>query len=70
MTWFNRDGRKEKDEFAENNIKKLLVEQEKLIKRKENDKISELESLEFQMYYVRVNTNEEPKLLHDQKRQE
>ena len=68
MTWFNRDGRKEKDEYAENNIKKLLVEHEKLIKRKESDKISELESLEFQMYYVKVTTNEEPKLLHDQKR--
>ena len=67
MTWFNRDGRKKKDEYAENYIKKLMIEHEKLIKRKE-DKISELESLEFEMYYVKVNTNEEPKLLHDKKR--
>ena len=64
MTWFNRDGRNEKDEYAENNIKKIMTEHEKKIKLRE-DKISELESIEFKMYYVKVNSNEEPKLLHD-----
>ena len=65
LTWFNRDGRNPKDEYYENNIKKIMVEHEKQIKRRE-DKISELESIEFRMYYVRVNSKEEPKLLHDQ----
>ena len=67
MTWFNRDGRNEKDEYAENRLKKIMLDHEKSMKRKE-DKISELESLEFEMYYVKVSGNEEPKLLHDTKR--
>ena len=67
MTWFNRDGRKEKDEYAENNIKKILEEHEKLNKRREN-KISEMESLEFEMYYVKIFSDEKPKLLTDKKR--
>ena len=48
-------------------LKKIMLDHEKYMKRKE-DKIFELESLEFEMYYVKVNTNEEPKLLHDTKR--
>ena len=67
MTWFNRDGRKEKDEYAEIKNKKILEEHEKLNKRREN-KISEMESLEFTMYYVKIFSNEEPKLLTDKKR--
>ena len=67
LKWFNRDGRNPKDEYYENNIKKIMIEHEKQIKRRE-DKISELESLEFRMYYVKVNSEEEPKLLHDTKR--
>ena len=66
MTWFNRDGRNEKDEYAENYMKKLMLDHEKLIKRRE-DKISQLESLDFKMYYVNIITNEK-KLLQDKKR--
>ena len=66
-TWFNRDGRNEKDEWAENNIKKIMIEHEKQMKRKEY-KISELESIEFKLYYVKIYENEEPKLLNDRTR--
>ena len=33
-TWFNRDGRKEKDEYEENNLKKIMKDYEKISKFK------------------------------------
>ena len=67
ISWFNRDGRQKLDEYAEINIQKLLKAHEKQINKKEN-KISELESLQFEMYFVKVNSDEEPKKLIDCKR--
>ena len=37
-------------------------------KKKRENKISEMESLEFEMYYVKIFSDEEPKLLTDKKR--
>ena len=67
MNWFNRDGRKKLDEYAEINMKKILDEHLKQCNIREN-KISELESLQFEIYYVSVNSNEKPKQLFDKKR--
>ena len=66
-TWFNRDGRKEKDEFAENALKKIMSDHEKMSKLKQDisNSISELESIQFNMYYVKVYSKEDPILLKD-----
>ena len=66
-TWFNRDGRDKQDPYGEIQTKKLLSEHQIKLKFKE-DKISELESMKFKMYFVKVNTDEEPKLLEDKVR--
>ena len=63
-TWFNRDGRDEKDPYGEIQLKKLLSDHQKKLKLKDN-KLSELESMKFQIYFVKVTTDEEPKLLED-----
>ena len=69
-TWFNRDGRKEKDEFAENALKKIMADHEKMSKLKQDISISisELESIQFNMYYVKVYSKENPILLKDKLR--
>ena len=69
-TWFNRDGRKEKDEYEENNLKKIMKDYEKISKFKKDTSISisELESIQFNMYYVKVYSKEEPILLKDKLR--
>ena len=69
-TWFNRDGRKEKDEFAENALKKIMADHEKMSKLKQDisTSISELESIQFNMYYVKVYSKENPILLKDKLR--
>ena len=66
-TWFNRDGRKELDEYAENKLKKIMIDHEKMNKLKQ-DCISELESIQFKMYYIKVYSNESPILLKDKLR--
>jgi len=70
VTWFNRDGRKEKDEYAEHNLKKLMEDHEKMSKLKKDVSlsISELESIQFNMYYVKVYSQENPILLKDKLR--
>ena len=68
MTWFNRDGRNnEKDPFIEKEIEKLLKEHDVYAARKE-DKTSEMESLEFKAYYVRIYSNDPPEELPEKKR--
>ena len=66
-TWFNRDGRKEKDEYAENALKKIMTEHEKMLKLKNDitNTIAELESIQFNMYYVKVYSKDNPILLKD-----
>ena len=68
MTWFNRDGRNnEKDPFIEKEIERLLKEHDIYAARKE-DKTSEMESLEFKAYYVRIYSNDPPEELPEKKR--
>ena len=68
MTWFNRDGRNnEKDPFIEKETEKLLKEHDVYAARKE-DKTSEMESLEFKAYYVRIYSNDPPEELPEKKR--
>ena len=68
--WFNRDGRKEKDEYAENNLKKIIEDHKKIteLKKDISVSISELESIQFNMYYVKVYSKEPPLLLKDKLR--
>ena len=68
--WFNRDGRNEKDEFAENKLKKIMKDYEEMSKLKKDTStsISELESIQFKIYYVKVYSQEEPILLQDKLR--
>ena len=68
--WFNRDGRIEQDEYAEMQMKKILYEHEKQIEIKQNINISELESIKFELYFVKVkvNSNEKPKQLFEKNR--
>ena len=70
QTWFNRDGRKEKDEYADNALKKIMSDHEKMYKLKQDisNSISELESIQFNMYYVKVYSKEAPVLLKDKLR--
>ena len=68
MTWFNRDGRNnEKDPFIEKETERLLKEHDIYAARKE-DKTSEMESLEFKAYYVRIYSNDPPEELPEKKR--
>ena len=68
MTWYNRDGRNnEKDPFIEKEIERLLKEHDIYTSRKQ-DKTSEMESLEFKAYYVKIYSNEPPEELPEKKR--
>ena len=68
MTWFNRDGRDNKnDYYIQKNMNELLKEHETLLSRKE-DKIEVMESLEFKTYFVKIYSDEEPKELKEEKR--
>ena len=68
MTWFNRDERNnEKDPFIEKEIERVLKEHDIYAARKE-DKTSEMESLEFKAYYVRIYSNDPPEELPEKKR--
>ena len=68
--WFNRDGRNEKDEYAENHLKKIIEDHKKIVELKKDISISisELESIQFNMYYVKVYSKEPPILLKDKLR--
>ena len=70
ITWFNRDGRKEKDEYAEKDLKKIMSDYNKISKLKQDTFISmsELESIQFNIYYVKVYSKESPILLQDKLR--
>ena len=68
MTWFNRDGRDNKnDYYIQKNMNELMKEHESLLSRKE-DKIEVMESLEFKAYFVKIYSDEEPKELKEEKR--
>ena len=68
MTWYNRDGRNnEKDPFIEKEINQLLKEHDEYSSRKQ-DRTSEMESLEFKAYYVKIYSNDPPEELPEKKR--
>ena len=67
ITWFNRDGRNNKDDpFIKKEMERLLEDHEKFLARKE-DKTS-VESIEFKVYYIKVYSNEPPIELKEGKR--
>ena len=67
-TWYNRDGRNNKeDPFIEKEIERLLKEHDVYCSRKQ-DKTSEMESLEFKAYYVKIYSNDPPEELPEKKR--
>ena len=58
MTWYNRDGRNnENDPYIKRDMEKLLKEHETLQTLKE-DKTSEMESIEFKVFFVKLYTKE------------
>ena len=68
ITWFNRDGRNnQNDPFIEKEIDKLLKEHDNYAARRV-DKTSEMESLEFKAYYVKIYSNDPPEELPEKKR--
>ena len=68
MTWFNRDGRNNKnDPFIQKEMERLLKEHEDFLAKKE-DKTADMESIEFKFYFVKIYSNEEPTELKDEKK--